>query len=127
LHKAFDFVEVEYDQNVAFFTIELDDSVPAGSYAIEVLATDYLGNEVFQTFTIYVNEIIEEYIPPVEIEVVVNEDVTVEPLKARIESVSLSGLMTIEYNRRVVPLTNVTWVSTNEFYMRFEQTSDEID
>lgn len=118
---------VEVDSNVAFFTVELSDSVPPGVYYIEVVATDYNGNEVVQAFTIYVNAFIEQWIPPVEIEVKVNNDTNVEPLKARIESISISGIVTIEYNRRVVPVTNVTWISPNEFYMKFEQTSDEID
>lgn len=46
---------------------------------------------------------------------------------SKIESVSITGLMTISYNRRVIPLTNVTWITANEFHMRFEQRSDEID
>ncbi len=50
-----------------------------------------------------------------------------EPLQAKIESISLGGLMTITYNRRVVPLTNVTWITPKEFHARFEQRSDEVD
>lgn len=35
--------------------------------------------------------------------------------------------MTISYNRRVVPLTNISWISPNEFHVTFVQRSDEID
>ena len=35
--------------------------------------------------------------------------------------------MTISYNRRVVPLTNVSWITPKEFHVRFEQKSDEED
>jgi hypothetical protein len=56
-----------------------------------------------------------------------NKNSTVEPLQARIESISMSGLLTITYNRRVVPLTNVTWITPKEFHVRFEQRSDEVD
>ncbi len=52
---------------------------------------------------------------------------TVEPLVAKIDSISRTGLMTISYNRRVVPLTNVSWITPKEFHVRFEQKSDEED
>jgi len=40
-------------------------------------------------------------------------------LKAQIESINITGYMTISYNKRVIPLSNVTWLTPLEFHMTY--------
>lgn len=44
-----------------------------------------------------------------------------------IESISMSGLLTIKYNRHVLPIKDLTPVTPRHFQIVFEQLSDEID
>ena len=40
-------------------------------------------------------------------------------MKAQIESINITGYMTISYNKRVIPLSNVTWLTPFEFHMTY--------
>lgn len=126
LGSALAFVTFEVDNNIVYFTIELSDSVSVGTYKIDVEAMDVNGAKVSQSFVINILKVTESVdTEPDTIEV--NSDETLAPLKATIESISLTGLITIGYNRRVIPVTNTTWITPSEFHVTFEQRSYEID
>lgn len=84
------------------------------------------GEKVTQSFTITVLKVSESANTEPDA-IKVNSDETLAPLTASIESIGLTGLITIGYNRRVIPVTNTTWITSGEFHLTFEQRSYEDD
>lgn len=138
LGSALSFVKATISTDSVAFTISLSSSLSAGKYKIKVTATDESGGSTINDFSIVIAEQIvvteatnsptftahqqsAENITEVEI-------ATVEPLTAKIKSISVTGQMTIAYSRRVVPVANVSLIITpDEFHVTLEQLSDEED
>lgn len=103
LNNAMTMVDYSLNGTTIDFDIVLLNTTKPGAYKVDVLAIDVDGLSTSKQFTITAIQLVSE-------DIVFDSNIrinTTNPLTASISEITSLGFMTISYNRRVLPITEI--------------------